>query len=88
MCPRSLRISFHKPLRVDTRVLPLSRKGSGSMLHQVGLAFLPAVTPEPASAFLLQALAHPFCCPWLHPTYSVSSADSTPVETLLGGGGV
>lgn len=65
MCPRSLRISFHKPLRVDTRVLPLSRKGSGSMLHQVGLAFLPAVTPEPASAFLLQALLLPLAAPHL-----------------------
>lgn len=92
MSSHGLRISSHKPLRLDAMVLPPSRKGSSSgrirflsTPYQVGLAFLPAVTPEPMSPPFFQALlTHPCCCHWLLLTYSVPSAGSSPIETLLG----
>jgi hypothetical protein len=87
--PHGLRISSHKPFRVGTVGPPLSRKGSSSgricfcHCHQIGVTFLPAVTSEPVSQPLLQALTYPCCCHCLLPTHSVSVAGSILVESLL-----
>lgn len=67
---------------------PLSRKGSSlgricfCQCHQIGLT-LPAVTSEPVSLPLLQALTHPGCCHWLLLTHNVPVASSIPAESLL-----
>lgn len=66
MSSRGLRISSHELLGVGTVEPPLSRKASsaaGSVFISAapGKMHLPALTSEPVSPPLLQALAHPCC---------------------------